>query len=273
MVCTICGYVGEIGPSVSGYVSIDGTYDDITLELISSDGETVEKTIIISNDSYEYLIKDVESGEYFLRVSADGYATRTYAITIGDTTTLLDICLYESGDANMDGVVDALDYQYVVNVAVSDAVVPAITSYDSEYRLALCDYACDGYIDVLDCFLIARITDGGLPTQSDSIEIIGVSAPVVNGLPSYNATLDDSKYEIYDETFGYIYNGVTWYDLTDDTNVDVDDVFKAGHTYKLVVEVVPISDDWNLKYATINGETALVEEASDCYLVSCTFIV
>ena len=104
------------------------------------------------------------------------------------------------------------------------------------------------------------------------ITLSNLGEPIAGQLPSYEATLDDSRYQIYDEYFGYIYNGITWYDLTIDSNIDNDDAFIAGHTYKVTVEVIPSNDgEWNLKYATINGNTAIVEEADECYLVSYIF--
>lgn len=117
-------------------------------------------------------------------------------------------------------------------------------------------------------------TNAGGETQYDSIEITGITPPAANSLPSYDVVIDDNKYELYPENYGYIYNGVTWYDLTTDSNIDTDNRFIPGHSYKVTVEVVPCyGQEGNLKYATINGIPATVEEASDCYLVSCVFNV
>jgi len=275
MVCTVCGYVGEIGPSIDGVVNSFGDENtEIVIELFDGSSDEPIKTLTIYGTTATYLIKDIESGTYTLKVTKDGHTVRTYSVTVGDSLTELNIDICESGDANMDGTIDILDYQQVVNAALRDDTVSDDTEADEDYALALCDYDGDGYIDVIDCALVARLIEGGISVQYDSIEITGLTSPVTGQLPSYEATLDDSRYQIYDEYFGYIYNGITWYDLTIDSNIDNDDAFIAGHTYKVTVEVIPSNDgEWNLKYATINGNTAIVEEADDCYLVSYVFDV
>jgi len=275
MVCTVCGYVGEIGPSIDGVVNSFGDENtEIVIELFDGSSDEPIKTLTIYGTTATYLIKDIESGTYTLKVTKDGHTVRTYSVTVGDSLTELNIDICESGDANMDGTIDILDYQQVVNAALRDDTVSDDTEADEDYALALCDYDGDGYIDVIDCALVARLIEGGISVQYDSIEITGLTSPVTGQLPSYEATLDDSRYQIYDEYFGYIYNGITWYDLTIDSNIDNDDAFIAGHTYKVTVEVIPSNDgEWNLKYATINGNTAIVEEADDCYLVSYIFTV
>ena len=276
MVCEICGYVGEMGPSINGVVNSFGDENtEIVIELFDGSSDEPIKTLTIYGTTATYLIKDIESGTYTLKVTKGGHVVRTYIVTVGDSLTELNIELYETGDANMDGELDILDYQQIVNAALNDdTAVPEYTDSAEDYELALCDFNCDGYIDVIDCALVARLIEDDISAEYDSIEITGVTSPLPNGLPSYKATLDDSRYEIYDEEFGYIYNGVTWYDLTEDTNLDKDDKFISGHSYKVTVEVIPSNNgEWNLKYATINGNTAKVEEADDCYLISYTFTI
>ena len=276
MICEICGYVGEMGPSINGTVYSSGDeYTEITLELYDENSTDPIKTITLYGTVATYLIKDIPSGTYALKISKEGHATRCYSVTVEDTTTELDINIFENGDANMDSTVDVLDYQQAINILVSDEnKVPEYTTADSDYIIALCDFDGDGVVDVIDCAMMAIETNAGGETQYDSLEITGITAPAANSLPSYDVVVDDNKYELYPENYGYIYNGVTWYDLTEDSNIDVDDKFIASHTYKVTIEVIPRNgEEWRLKYATINGNTALVEEASDCYLVSYVFDV
>lgn len=276
MICEICGYVGEMGPSINGTVYSSGNeYTEIILELYDENSKEPIKTITLYGTVATYLIKDIPSGTYALKISKEGHATRCYSVIVEDSTTELDINIFENGDANMDSTVDVLDYQQAINILVSDEnKVPEYTTADSDYVIALCDYDGDGVIDVIDCAIMAIETNAGGETQYDSIEITGITAPAANSLPSYDVVVDDNKYELYPENYGYIYNGVTWYDLTEDSNIDVDDKFIASHTYKVTIEVIPRNGEkWRLKYATINGNTALVEEATDCYLVSYVFDV
>ncbi len=275
MECSICGYVGEIGPSIMGAVySYGEEYTEITLELYLEGSNEPVKTLTLNGTYTSYFIKGIESGNYIIKVMKDGHTTRTYNKTIYDNTSVLDIYLNECGDANMNGVIDVLDYQQVINATLNDSKVPDDTTSDYDYALAICDYAQDGFIDVIDCAFMAIVTNAGSESSLyDSVEIVGLEEPAANSLPSYDVVIDDNKYELYPENYGYIYNGVTWYDLTTDSNIDTDDRFIPGHSYKVTVEVVPCDgEEGNLKYATINGNTATVEEASDCYLISCVFV-
>ena len=277
MVCEICGYVGEMGPNISGYVNSYGEeYTEIILELFSEDADEPIKTLTLYGTYTEYLIRGIEVGAYKLRVTKDGHVTRTYTITLTDEdySCALNSYINECGDVNGDGIIDVLDYQQIVNATLNDADIPDDTDSDENYEIAVCDYDGDGYIDVIDCALVARLVEGGIKAEYDSIEITDIIPPSANVSPSYEVTLEDWRYEIYDETFAYIYNGVTWYDLTEESNLAENDKFKAGHTYRVTVEVVPSAGGaWNLKYATINGNKAEVAEASDCYLVSYEFSI
>lgn len=274
MECSICGYVGEMGPSIMGVVySYGEEYTQITLELYPEDSNEPVKTLILDSTLSPYLIKGIENGNYTIKVTKDGHSTRSYNITVFEKISVLDIYLYENGDVTMDGEIDIIDYQQVVNATLKDTAVPDSTDSDENYALALCDYDGDGYIDAIDCALVARIIAGGLSVQYDSIEITGVTPPVANSTPSYQVTINSDKYELYDEDFGYIYNGVTWFDVTADSNMENTDTFIEGHVYRVGIEVVSKNGDGNLKFATVNGNNAQVSEFSDCYFVSYVFEV
>ena len=263
--------------TISGTVSsqLNTGSNDVEIKLYEYSNPEVIKSEIISGTNEEYSLSDISAGEYYITVSKAEHTERRYCIEVEEGLNIINLNLFKNGDANMDGELTVNDYQQVVNSALSeDNYSPYYTTADTDYSVALCDYDGDGYIDVIDCALVARLIEGGISVQYDSIEITGLTSPVTGQLPSYEAILDDSRYEIYDEEFGYIYNGVTWYDLTDDTNLDKDYKFISGHSYKVTVEVIPSNNgEWNLKYATINGNTAIVEEADDCYLISYTFTI
>ncbi len=274
MICEICGYVGKMGPSIAGVVkSFGDEAAEIVIELFDGSSDEPIKSVTVCGLEENYLIKGIESGAYTLRVTKDGHAVRTYSITVDASTYELNINIYESGDTNMDGSVDILDYQRVVNAALSsNNYVPENTTTEPDYNLAICDYNGDNVVDALDCTMIAILCHVGKDSKGHSIAITGITVPVAGEKTTYEATLDDSKYEIYNESANYIYNGITWFDLTEDSNINQGDVFVAGHSYRLTIEVIPSNGgEWNLKYATINGNDALVSEASECYLVSYVF--
>ncbi len=150
--------------SISGTVSsFGGRQTRTVLGLYDSTSDELIKTLTCTGTSTDYIFEDIETGSYTLKVTKDGHAERSYSITVDGSPTELDISIFKNGDTNMDGVIDVNDYQYIVNTALSeDNTAPSDTSTDEKYSVALCDYDKDGVVDVIDCFLVARLIEDSI---------------------------------------------------------------------------------------------------------------
>ncbi len=245
--------------------------NDVTIELYEATRDELFLETTLYNSPY-YYISEIPPGEYILTVNKSEHVERKYYISIENNSTInLDIYIAKKGDCDMDGEIDVIDYQRVVNITVRNInEVPYYTTDEEEYELSLCDYAEDGYVDALDCASIALLAADS--KNYDCIEVTGIIKPVAGVLPTYSASIVSTEYELYAEDYGNIYNGIAWYDVTEDANLDKTDAFVAGHTYSVTIEIVPSDGgEWDLKYATYDGELVKARKSSDCYLVSFTF--
>ncbi len=246
--------------------------NDVTIELYEATRDELFLETTLYNSPYDYYISEIPPGEYILTVNKSEHVERKYYISIENNRTInLDIYIAKKGDCDMDGEIDVIDYQRVVNITVRNInEVPYYTTDEEEYELSLCDYAEDGYVDALDCASIALLAADS--KNYDCIEVTGIIKPVAGVLPTYSASIVSTEYELYAEDYGNIYNGIAWYDVTEDANLDKTDAFVAGHTYSVTIEIVPSDGgEWDLKYATYDGELVKAKKSSDCYLVSFTF--
>lgn len=245
----------------------------VIVELYELTREELFWSEAIDDEYYsDYYIEGVPSGEYVLVVNKAEHVERKYYLYVEDKRIITqDVCIAKMGDCDMDGEIDVIDYQQIVNIAVScDRWVPYYTTEDWEYVLAVSDYAEDGCIDALDCAQVALLANES--RSYDCIEITDITEPVGGDLPTYSATVIGEGYELYDEELGYTYNGIAWYDLTEDSNLDKTDVFIEGHRYSVTIEVVPSQGgSWDLKYAKYKDIMVKVSEASDCYLITFEF--
>jgi len=115
--------------------------------------------------------------------------------------------------------------------------------------------------------LCVALLVGVLPTMSfalttlTNVAITGVSAPVANSLPDYDAEVDSSIYlDAGNNSAIYYKNGICWYDITNNFNVNVNAPFVAGHQYKAVF-YVKANDGFNFANnvnVTVNGSAATV---------------
>lgn len=246
------------------------TDNEITVELYELTREELFWSETIDEEYYsDYYIENVPSGEYVLIVNKPEHVERKYYLYVEDNRIITqDVCIAKKGDCDMDGEIDVIDYQQIVNIAVScDRWVPYYTTEDWEYALSVGDCAEDGYVDALDCAEVALLSNES--RSYDCIEVTGIVEPVAGELPVYTANIISEGYELYDEETGYVYNGITWFDLTEDTNIDRTDAFVEGHRYSVTIEVVPSQGgSWDLKYAKYNGVMVKARETSDCYLIT-----
>jgi len=114
--CSVCGdsYVDDIVPPLTAVItgtvtSFRSDTDEITIELIA-DGETDPAyTIVVTGNSAEYSLENVEAGEYILRVSKKDHVTREYAITVESQESVIDLKIHLVGDVDGNGKVNTID--------------------------------------------------------------------------------------------------------------------------------------------------------------------
>ncbi len=144
----LCGIVG---------VS-DGTAENITV--ILTDTENSANTITGETDGTNvYYVDNAANGKYIMSVACDGAVTRTYTVEITDGRLVKSTELYVESDVDGNGKIDIYDYQQAVNIALSNEnAVPeeGDLSGEADYEIAVADFDCDGYVDVLDVALIER---------------------------------------------------------------------------------------------------------------------
>lgn len=145
-----------IEEAVAGLVVAPGTVSGKIL--VSDENDSTEMTVTaIAADKTEtsvkatsmgtYTLKDLEAGEYTLKISGGKYAERTYKIKVEAGDNAQDVKLNPLGDINGDGKVSTAD----VGLANSHAKgVKALTDYD----FACGDVNRDGKISTADVGMI-----------------------------------------------------------------------------------------------------------------------
>jgi hypothetical protein len=99
----------------------------------------------------EYLFSNVQPGIYTMTVSADGmYVERQYPITIESTDVVQDVAIYQLGDVNMNGKVNAGDVTHL------GRHVARINLIEDAYALLLADTNGNGKINAGDVTTLAR---------------------------------------------------------------------------------------------------------------------
>ncbi len=115
-------------------------------------------------------------------------------------------------------------------------------------------------------YYIVEYIFGEKPVADDETADIIIAEPVAGELPSYEATIGNESFEIFKEEYGYIYDGVTWYDVTADSNIDKGDYFIQNHTYRVTVLVKKADGvEIELTKATVNRVAAEISETTDDY--------
>ena len=247
--------------------------NEVTVKLYEFTRDELFWSETIDEEYYnDYYIDNVPAGDYILVVNKAEHVERKFFLSVEDKRIITqDICIAKKGDCDFDGEVDVVDYQRIVNIAVSNnRYTSYYTTEDQEYELSIGDCNDDGCVDALDCAEVAIMSRES--RGYDCVEVTGLTMPVAGQLPTYTASIEGGDYEIYKEDYGYTYDGITWYDLTIDSNLDKTDAFEEGHTYSVTIEIIPSDGgEWDLKYAILNGELVKARETSDCYLVTFVF--
>ena len=115
---------------------------------------------------------------------------------------------------------------------------------------------------------------GEKPVSSDETADITIAEPIAGQRPSYEATIGNECFEILNLNVGYVFNGVTWYDDTFDSNVDSNDAFYEAHYYTVSFYVSKAEGcELELLYATVNGNGAELNEVEDYYIISYQFYI
>lgn len=144
----LCGIVG---------VS-DDTAENITV--ILTDTENSANVYNGETDGTNvYYVDNAPNGKYIMSVACDGAVTRTYTVEISDGRLVKSAELYVEGDVNGDGVIGIYDYQQAVNIALGNENAvdgEGDLSDEADYKIAVADFDCDGYVDVLDVTLVER---------------------------------------------------------------------------------------------------------------------
>lgn len=132
--------------TVSGKIIVSDGNDstEMTVTAIAADGT---ETSVKATSMGTYTLKDLEAGEYTLKISGGKYAERTYKIKVESGDNAQDVKLNPLGDINGDGKVSTAD----VGLANSHAKgVKALTDYD----FACGDVNGDGTISTADVGMI-----------------------------------------------------------------------------------------------------------------------
>ena len=125
---------------------------------------------------------------------------------------------------------------------------------------------------ILSLFIIVTTLSINVLAYDTNVDITDIVAPDDGESPTYTAIVKGDDFKLFNDTFDYVVNGVTWYDITEGSNMTEDDTFIETHVYRVSVLVVPADDGyWSLQTATINGEEAEVSEADDFYIIAYTF--
>ena len=136
------------GVTVSGMIKgYEGT-GSVTVSL-TADGQNEPVYSVASKENY--LMIDVQPGIYTMTVSADGsYVERQYKITVNSDDVTQDVAIYQLGDVNMNGKVNAAD---VTMLARHVARIKTITD---DYALLLANTNKEGKINAADVTRLAR---------------------------------------------------------------------------------------------------------------------
>ncbi len=120
--------------TIGGIVKYPGNKAGQTnIQIINRDGKMLYETKAGSNG--EYVLQNVASGTYIMRVSRPPYVTREYSLTVAGQAVSTDIEIRLLGDTNGDGKIDAKDKKTLC----SHIENPVLTGY--EFLVGDVDYS------------------------------------------------------------------------------------------------------------------------------------
>lgn len=141
--------------TVSGTTVSHGNNDSETLlQLLDRNESVIASTGTIGNrGNYEF--QNVKQGDYIIRVIKQDHVTRDYAVTVENQSVILNVEIWNIGDVNGDGRLDARDKRIIYNHMAS----PMLTGY--EHMVG--DVNRDGRIDARDKRSIYNHIAGTVP--------------------------------------------------------------------------------------------------------------
>ena len=156
------------GVTVSGQVeSFNSGTDPVTIQLIEQGASEAAYEVEVSPGTQSgskytasYSFSDIPSGSYTMKVMKKGHAPWTETITVG-VSNITDhmVTLYQWGDVNGDGSVNAADAQEILrNTAGLSSVFD--TNPNLEYCMLRADVTCDGSVNAADAQEILRNAAG-----------------------------------------------------------------------------------------------------------------
>lgn len=143
-----CNYCNYVRCSIISYLNDD----EITVQLLTADGQVVYRTIVStsterneSNKEYysTYSILGVADGTYILRISKANHVSRDYEVIVSDGTIAHDAKIHLIGDINGDGSVGNEDIELAKDHYKNKVLL-------SGYDLQCADVTKDGNVNIID---------------------------------------------------------------------------------------------------------------------------
>jgi hypothetical protein len=140
-----CEFCGQVDPDATILTGTLITQSEGEAQLtISANGETV-CTANISDGSYT--LYQLLPGEYTLTVSKEGYANRTYTLTLDAGENVLDLQLFIKGDISGDGKLNMGEVARIYSHVKKTVLL-------TDYQISCADLTGDGKVNTGD---VARI--------------------------------------------------------------------------------------------------------------------
>lgn len=118
--------------------------DDVMVQLIAEGSETAAYTATVKGNTDGYSFEGVTPGTYTMTVSMVNHVTRTYTVTVGDSSQDQDVKLHLLGDVTGDGKLNIGDAAKVYSH------VKGTASLTDDYILACADASCEGRVNIGD---------------------------------------------------------------------------------------------------------------------------
>ncbi len=133
--------------SVGGTITVtnDAQSGNVNISLWVDGKDTAVYTAVVPATQASYLISEVSSGAYTVKVTKIMYVTRSYTIDVNGSDVTLDIELWQCGDMNGDGAITAKDQKLIYSYMNS----PSAAMLDA-YAIAAGDIDGDGQVTAKD---------------------------------------------------------------------------------------------------------------------------
>lgn len=209
---------------ISGCVTSAGNENGkVTLTLMDRDGTQALKTVTVYGNSSNYVMEDVEDGQYILKAEKYNHVPREYEVEVAEGTLTQNVTLCVPGDVSGDGIINVGD------TGRAYAHARGTNELTDPYAKACADMNGDRIINVGDVGKIYYMvrnsqTDTQIPPLPTNPVEDHKDEPIeIGGTLSFDAEVDGghlSYYNLYrvsdtgltiENPMAYvIYNGVTY---------------------------------------------------------------